>query len=138
MATRTKKVNYCYTKVPSRAGQGAKVLAALNEAGVDLLMYSGFPIGGGKAQLDFVTDDMSALRRVARREGWRLSKNKKAFLIRGDDTPGAVYRIVDRLAKAGINISAAQAITAGRKRFGMILWVNQKVYAKAARALNAK
>ena len=138
MAARTKKVNYCYMKVPSRAGQGAKVLAALNDAGVDLLMYSGFPIGGGKAQLDFVTDDMGGLRRVARREGWRLSKNKKAFLIRGDDTPGAVYRIVDRLAKAGVNITAAQAVAAGRKQFGMILWVNQKMYRKAARALNAK
>lgn len=138
MATRTKKVNYCYLKVPSRAGQGAKVLAALKDAGVNLLMYSGFPIGGGKAQLDFVTDNPGALRRVARREGWRLSKNKKAFLIQGDDTPGAVHRIVDRLAQAGINITAAQAIAAGRKRFGMILWVNQNRYAKAARALNAK
>jgi len=138
MAVRSRKVNYCYLKAPSRAGQGAKVLGALKDAGVELLMYSGFPIGGGKAQLDFVTDDMAALRRVARHEGWRLSKNKKAFLIQGDDTPGAVYRIVDRLAKAGINIVAAQAVAAGRKRFGMILWVNQKVYGKAARALNAK
>ncbi len=138
MATRTKKVNYCYLKVPSRAGQGAKVLAALNEAGVDLLMYSGFPIGGGKAQLDFVPDDMGALRRVARREGWRFSKNKKAFLIQGDDKQGALCRIIDRLAQRGINITAAQAIAAGRGRFGMILWVNQKVYGRAARALNAK
>ncbi len=138
MATRTKKVTYCYLKVPSRAGQGAKVLAAINAAGVDLLMYSGFPIGGGKAQLDFVARDMGALRRVARHEGWRLSKNKKAFLIQGDDKPGAVYRIVDRLAKRGINITAAQAIAAGGGRFGMIIWVNQKVYGRAARALNAK
>jgi hypothetical protein len=138
MATRTRKVNYCYLKVPSRAGRGAKVLAAIKEAGVELLMYSGFPIGAGEAQLDFVTDDMGALRRVARREGWRLSKNKKAFLIQGDDTPGALHRIVDRLAKAGINITAAQAVAAGRKRFGMILWVTQKAYGRAARALNAK
>ncbi len=138
MAVRTQKVNYSYLKVRSRAGEGAKVLAALNEAGVNLLMYSGFPIGGGKAQLDLVTDDMGALRRVARREGWQLSKNKKAFLIQGDDTHGAVCRIVDRLAKADVNIIAAQAIAAGRKRFGMILWVNQKVYGKAARVLNAK
>ncbi|MCH8298607.1 MAG: hypothetical protein IH873_11115 [Chloroflexi bacterium] len=31
-----------------------------------------------------------------------------------------------------------QAIAAGKKRFGMILWVNPKVYRRAARALNAK
>ncbi|MEE8060214.1 MAG: hypothetical protein V3T16_00210 [Gemmatimonadales bacterium] len=137
MAT-TKKVTYCYLKVPSRAGQGAKVLAALNDAGVELLMYSGFPIGGGKAQLDFVPRSMTDFRRVARREGWRVSKNKKAFLIQGDDKPGVVCRLVDRLAQAGINATAGQAIAAGRKRFGMILWVNPKVYRRAARVLNAK
>ncbi len=138
MATITKKVTYCYLKVPSRAGQGANVLSALNDAGVDLLMYSGFPIGGGKAQLDFVPRRMTDFRRVARREGWRVSKNKKAFLIQGDDKPGAVCRLVDRLAAAGINATAGQAIAAGKKRFGMILWVNPKVYRRAARALNAK
>ena len=138
MATTTKKVTYCYLKVPSRAGQGAKVLAALNDAGVDLLMYSGFPIGGGKAQLDFVPRRMTDFRRVARREGWRVSKNMKAFLIQGDDKPGALGRLMDRLAAAGINATAGQAIAAGKKRFGMILWVNPKVYRRAARALNAK
>jgi hypothetical protein len=101
-------------------------------------MYSGFPIGGGKSQLDFVPRNMTDFRRVARREGWRLSKNKKAFLIQGDDRHGAVSRVVDRLATAGINATAGQAIAAGRKRFGMILWVNPKVYRRAARALNAK
>lgn len=138
MATTTKKVTYCYLKVPSRAGQGAKVLTALNDAGVELLMYSGFPIGGGKAQLDFVPRSMTDFRRVARREGWRLSKNKKAFLIQGDDRQGAVCRVVNRLAEAGINATAGQAVAAGRQRFGMILWVNPKSYRRAARVLNAK
>jgi hypothetical protein len=138
MATTTKKVTYCYLKVPSRAGQGARFLSTLADAGVELLMYSGFPIGGGKSQLDFVPRNMTDFRRVARQEGWRLSKNKKAFLIQGDDKPGAVSRAVDRLASAGINATAGQAISAGRKRFGMILWVNPKVYRRAARALNAK
>lgn len=138
MATTTKKVTYCYLKVPSRAGQGAKVLAALNDAGVELLMYSGFPIGGGKAQLDFVPRRMTEFRRVARREGWRVSKNKRAFLIQGDDKQGAVCRLIDRLASAGINATAGQAISAGKKRFGMILWVNPKAYRRAARVLNAK
>jgi len=138
MATSVKKVTYCHIKVPSRAGQGAKVLAALNDAGVELLMYSGFPIGGGKAQLDFVPRSMTEFRRVARREDWRVSRNKKAFLIQGDDKPGAVSRLVNRLAAAGINATAGQAVAAGKKRFGMILWVNPKAYRRAARALNAK
>jgi len=138
VATRTKKVTYCHLTVPNRAGQGAKVLSTLAEANVDLLMYSGFPAGGGTAQLDFVPARMADLRRVARREGWRLSKNKKAFLIQGDDRPGAVARIEGRLAEAGVNVTAAQAVAAGGGRFGMILWVHPKAYARAARAINAK
>ena len=138
MATTIKQVTYCHVKVPNRTGQGARVLDALNEAGVELLMYSGFPIGGGKAQLDFVPRNMTDFRRVARQEGWRVSKNKKAFLIQGDDKQGAVSRVVSRLAQAGINATAGQAVAAGRKRFGMILWVNPKAYRRAARTLNAK
>jgi hypothetical protein len=49
-----------------------------------------------------------------------------------------VGRVINRLADAGINATAGQAIAAGRKRFGMILWVKPKAYRRAARALNAK
>lgn len=52
MADRVRKTRYCYVSVPHRAGRGAQVLAALVEAGVDLLAYSRFPAGGGKAQLE--------------------------------------------------------------------------------------
>ena len=66
MADRVKKVSYCYTTVSNRAGQGANVLAELKGAGVDLLAYSGFPIKGGKSQLDFVAANLSGLRKVAK------------------------------------------------------------------------
>jgi hypothetical protein len=35
-------------------------------------------------------------------------------------------------------VTAADAVTAGRGRYGMILWVKQKDYARAARALGAR
>jgi len=138
MADRVKKVNYCYTKVPNRAGQGERALGELRDAGVSLLAYSAFPIGQGKAQMDFIPDDMPAFRRVARKNGWRISKVKKGFLITGNDQTGAAHKQVSKLAEAGINITAVDAIVGGKGRYGMILWVKPKQYAKAARALNAK
>ena len=137
MADRVRKVNYCYVTVSNRAGQGAKVLGQLNDAGVNLLAYSGFPAKGGKAQLDFVPESMAALRRVARKNGWRLSKPKKGFLITGKDEQGAVHRHIDRLARAKISITAADAVVAGKGRYGMILWVKPKDYNRAARVLRA-
>jgi hypothetical protein len=137
MPDRVKKVQYAYLMVPNRAGKGAEVLDELREANVNLIAFSAFPGRGGKAQVDLVTDDLSGLRRVARRNGWRLSKVKKGFVIRGDDRVGAVSRQLDKLGAKRINIVAADAVTAG-KRYGMILWVKQKDYARAARALGAR
>jgi hypothetical protein len=138
MPDRVRRVNYCYPIVPNRAGQGARILAELKRAGVDLLAYSGFPIGGGRSQLDLVLEDLALLRRVARKNGWRLSKVKKGFLIQGTDEVGAVHRHLQRLADAGINVTAADAVAAGKGRYGMILWVTQRDYARAAKALGAR
>ncbi len=138
MADRVKKVTYCYAKVPTRAGQGAALLEDLRKADVNLLAFSGFPAGGGKAQLDFVAENTTGLRRAAKKNGWRLSKAKKAFLVTGKDTPGAVHRHLRKLADKKINITAADAVCAGKGRYGMILWVKPKDYARAARMLNAK
>ncbi len=138
MADRVRKVTYCYVTVTGRAGHGAKILGALSDAGVDLLGFSGFPAKGGKAQLDLMAQDMAAVRRVARRNGWRLSTTKKAFIVQGHDRVGAVHRHLQKLADQKINVIAADGVAAGQGRYGMILWVKPKDYARAARALNAK
>jgi hypothetical protein len=138
MADTVRKVTYCNTVVSSRAGQGAKVLAELSRAGVNLAAFTGFPARGGRAQLDFVTENMPAIRRVARRHGWRLSKSKRGFLVQGEDKVGAAHRHIQKLADRKISITAADAVCAGKGRFGMILWVKPKDYARAAKVLRAK
>ena len=138
MSDRVKRVSYSYLMIPNRAGKGAEVLAQLRKADVNLLAFSAFPGRGGKAQVDLISDDLPGLRRVARRNGWRLSKVKKGFVFQGNDRLGAVSRQLDKLAARRISITAADAVTAGRGRYGMILWVKQKDYARAARALGAR
>jgi hypothetical protein len=133
-----RKVRYLVLKVPSRAGQAARMLGALAEGGVNLLAFTGFPDRGGRAQVDLVTDDLAGVRRVARREGWRLTSPKRGFLVQGSDRVGAVHGDLRRLAEAGINVTAADAVTAGKGRYGMILWVKPRDYARAAKALRAR
>lgn len=133
-----RKVRYVELKVRRRAGEGAAVLGALREAGIDLQAFTGFPDAPGKAQIDLVTDDIAGVRRVARREGWRLSAIKKAILVQGRDEVGAVHRVLAKLAEQKISVTAVDAAVAGRRRFGMILWVKPKDYARAARALRAR
>ena len=85
-----------------------------------------------------MVDDIGPLRRLARRNGWRLSKVKKGFLIQGSDKVGAVNRHLQKLADAKINVTAADGVAAGQGRYGMILWVKPRDYARAARALGAR
>jgi hypothetical protein len=138
MADRVRRVNYAYVKVPNRPGQGARIADQLREAGVNLLAYAAFPTGGGKAQVDLVAEDMGAIRRIARRNGWRLSDAKKGFLVQGDDRVGAVHNHLKKLARQKINITAADAVSAGQGRYAMLLWVKPKDYARAAKALGAR
>ena len=138
MADIVRKVQYAYVMVPNRPGRGAALLAGLREAGVNLLAYSGFPASGGKAQIDLVTDDVAGLRRVAKKGGWKLSALKKGFLVQGDDRIGTVHRHLAKLGSAKVNVVAADAVAAGKGRYGMILWVKDKDYVRAARALGAR
>jgi hypothetical protein len=133
-----RRVSYVDVKAPNRAGQAAAVLKAVADAGVSLQAFTGFPDRGGRSQLDLVTDEVGKLRRVAKAQGWRLSPVKRGFLIQGRDRVGAVQRQLAKLARRGVNVTAVDAVTAGRGRFGMILWVKPRDVAKAAKALGAR
>jgi len=124
--------------VPNRAGSGAKLLAAFKEAGVNLTGLVAFPGKKGKAQVDLVAQNMSAVRKIAGKSGLRLSKIKKGFLVQGTDQVGACHRHLQKLANRKISITAAQALSAGKGRYAMILWVKAKDYNRAAKALGAK
>lgn len=137
MSNTLRKVDYFYVTVPNRAGQGAKIMAALAADGVNLLAFSGFP-SGGKAQLDLMPEDSAKLRKAAKKLGLKLSVRKTGFLYHGDDRVGAMTRVLDKLAGAKINVVAVDAVTSGKGRFGAIFWVKQKAVAKAAKLLGAK
>ena len=137
MADVVKRIEYYYTVVPDRPGAGAKILSALKAARVNLLACTGFPSSAGRAQLDLVPSNQRAFRAAARKAGIKLVGPKTAFLIQGQDRAGAIADIADKLAKARINITAVDAVTAGRRRYGAILWVKSRNVGRAAKILGA-
>jgi hypothetical protein len=136
MADTVQRVEYFYVQVPNKAGEGARYLTALGEAGINLLAFSGFPEGRG-SQLDFVPIDAVAFRGFAKRAKWKLTGPKRAFLISGDDRVGVIGEMHARLAAAKINVTAIDAVCAGAGRYGAILWVAGRDYTKAAALLGA-
>jgi hypothetical protein len=137
MADTVRRVEYHYVTVSDSPGEGNRILSMLEESGVDLLAFLGFPVGSGQSQLDLVPDDPGSLRAAAERAGITLSEAKRAFLIQGDDRVGAVADTTAKLAAANIGITAAAATGAGSGRYGMILWVAPSDYDRAADALEA-
>jgi hypothetical protein len=129
-----KKIGYFVTKLPNRIGAAAHVLNALR--GVNLLAFTGFPAAAG-AQVDFIPQNAAAFKTAAKRAKIKVRSKAGCFLIQGADRPGAIARVMSRLAAAEINVTAVDAVCAGGGRFGAILWVKPKDAGRAARALGA-
>lgn len=135
MADLIRQVDYHYVEIPDSPGAGLQVLSDLKQEGVNLLACCGFPIGDGRAQMDLVPEDGEFFRRAATKLDLKLSDRKRAFLIHGEDRAGAVADIFDRLTVNKINIRAAQALSAGAGRWGMILWVKPADFERTSKAL---
>lgn len=136
MADTIRQVDYFYMLVPHRAGEGARILRTLKDAGVNLIAFSGFP-EQRRAQLDFFPADAAAFKSAAKANKWKVVGPKRGFLIQGDDRVGAIADIVGRLADAKIDVTAIDAVcTDGR--YGALCWVASRDVKKAMQVLEAQ
>ena len=136
MATVIRKIDYFAATVPDKAGEAHRILSGLSSEGVDLVAFSGFPIGDGKAQVDLVPKDAGAFGAAAERIKLKTRKPKRALLVQGDDDRvGAVAEVLGKLAAGKIPIVSAQALSAGGGRWAMIVWVSPARFEKACGAL---
>lgn len=132
MAQTLRKIDYFYVETQNTAGRGSQIMAALRDAGINLLAFSGFP-SGRKAQLDFVPADPAQFKAAAKKMKLKLSLKKTGFLLQGDDKVGALTDILSKLAEANINVTALDAVTAGEGRFGAIFWVKPRDIARTTK-----
>src|SRR5947208_17199680 len=112
MADTVQRVEYFYAQVPNKAGEGARFLTALKEAGINLLAFSGFPEGRG-SKLDFVPADPAAFKQFARTAKWKHPSPKNAIVGNGEERVGAVAELHRKLAEAKINLTAIDDVCAG-------------------------
>jgi hypothetical protein len=134
MAETIRTVDYFYIETANKPGVARGVLAALQDAGVNLLAFTGFP-HGRKAQIDFFPEDTVAFKAAAKKAGFKLSPKKTGFMIQGEDQVGALVGILEKLAAARVNVTAMDAVSAGVGRYGAIFWVKSSEVRKAAKVL---
>ncbi len=131
-----RKADYFSMETAHKVGEGARLLGALRDAGVNLLAFTGFP-SGRRAQVDFIPADTAQFRAAARKLKLKVGARKTVFLVEGDDRPGAIAEICEKLANAGINMIAMDAVAIGNGRYGAMFWVTPRDVNKAAKLLGA-
>lgn len=134
---KTRKVDYFVVQISDRPGTGAKMLKGLKKHKVSLLAMTAFP-NGASTQVDLMPDDSRKFLAAAKALDWKVSGRKTGFLVNGKDRTGVLVGLMSKLGTAGINITAIDAVTAGKRRFGAIFWVKSANVAKAAKLLGAK
>ncbi len=137
MADDVKRVEYFYTMLDDKPGEGARVLTGLKQKNVNLVAATGFPDTKGRVQLDLFPVHAEELRKAAEEMRIPLVGPKKAFLVQGQDRVGALADVHRKLADANINVVAANGSSDGRGGYGYVIWVKPADYDKAAKALGA-
>src|SRR5688572_18379432 len=126
---RIRKADYFSMQVSNKAGEAARFLGALRDAGVNLLAFTGFP-SGKRAQVDFVPENAAKFRTAARKIGMKVGTPKTVFIAQGDDRVGAIAEICERIAATGVNMTAMDAIASGDGRYAAIFWVEARAVNK--------
>jgi ACT domain-containing protein len=132
MADVIRIVPYFKVQIADKPGTLAGALAPLREAGGNLLAVHAFP-RSRRTQVDVVPEDPIAFKAIAKAHKLKVQGPKMCLLVDGDDRPGAMADLTDRLRLAKINIISVTGLCAGQGRFGAILWVKPGDVKKAAK-----
>jgi hypothetical protein len=131
-----RRVDSYSMEVPNRPGEAYRILQALDESGVNLIFFTAYPVGEGKALVDLVVDDPLLFHRAIEARNLPAVRPTPALMISGPERLGGAAEILRRLADAHINVHAASG-TAQGDAYGMVLWIPPAEFEAAAKALGA-
>jgi hypothetical protein len=130
-----RRVDYFYTTVKDQPGEAYKLLSELASLGVNLLAFSGVPMGPMRTQFTLFPEDALKLADAAKKAGFGLDGPTPALLVQGDDELGALADIHRKLYEANVNVYASSGVADGKGSFGYVIYVRPEEYDRAAKAL---
>lgn len=135
MAFTITRAPYFYASVADKPGEAYRVLSRLAEFGVNLLAFTGIPVGPVLTQLTLFPEDPASLADSAKKASINLDGPHYALLVQGDDHLGALADIHEKLYEANVNVYASSGVSDGRGSFGYLLYVRPDEFERAVAAL---
>ncbi len=135
MAHTIRQVDYFHTTVPDRPGEAFRFLSALADAGINLLAFTAIPVGILQTQLTVFPEDSGRFQAEGTRIGIPLDGPHGALLVRGDDEPGALADVHERLYQADVNVYASSGVTGSAGNYGYVIYIRPEEMGRATTAL---
>ena len=136
MAFSIRRVDYFYTTVQDQPGEGYRLLSELSKLGINLIAFTGVPVGPMRTQFTVFPDDSHKMASAASNAGLELDGPHPALLVQGDDELGALAEIHGALHRAKVNVYASSGVADGQGSYGYILYVRPDEFARAAEAFD--
>ena len=130
-----KRVEYYTTTIEEHVGDASRLLARIAGAGVDFFAFRAVRAGPGQVQFSLMATDPQQMTDAAERSGLELDGPSPALLVRGDEVPGALAAIYERLARAGVEVRESSGIAHIKGGYGVLLYLASEDREKAVAAL---
>jgi hypothetical protein len=135
MSFTIRTVDYFYTTIQDQPGEAYNLLSQLAGLGVNLLAFSGVPLGPMHTQLTLFPEDTSKMKNAASKAGLKLDGPHPALLVQGDDELGALAGIHEKLYEANVSVYASSGVSDGKGSYGYVIYVRPEEHGRAVKAL---
>ena len=132
MAT-ARRIDVLTVQLDPKPGALAQVMGAFRDAKVNVTASWAYQMGPGEAQAHFFTTDVDRAKQALTKLG-KAPKTEAAFWVDDADKIGNYHAVLEKIAKAGVNVEATDAFGIGGK-FATVIFVAEGDVAKAAKAL---
>ena len=133
MATTTKKIQTLEVDLETRPGSLSKVYGAFKEEKINVLATWAYEMGPGQGKAIIYASDFTKAKNVLNQLGLK-PKAGSACYAEGDDAVGAYADLLQKIAKAGVNLHATDAFGVGGK-FATVFFADDKDMPDLCKAL---
>ncbi len=130
-----RRIEYFIITVADRIQDESELLSRFAAAGADLLAFRASRLPGGATQFILLPKDGAPVSAAAKKAGWKLDGPHPALLVHGDEEPGALSVIYQRLARAGIPVRESSGIAHVNGGYGVVLFLDPGDCERAVAAL---